>query len=616
MPGLVGVVGDDAAPQSVASAADSITHFKHYCSKQSSPIRGVEIAQVWRNSEEAAGSWDKDAASDVSIYVNGAVFEPADTPVRMSAQHLLRAYLNDNLMPEDYDGSFLIAIVDGRKRQLMIFNDRLGTLPCYYFADSRIFCFAPEAKAIFTALQRSPSYSINGLITFLTLGYCLSDTTLFEAIRFLEPGTRITIDVPSVSLNLVRYWRLHFSPSTKCRSRRRAEGELYEAILAGHRTVFSDRSERYNLLLSGGWDSRGLLASVHALGNMPERSISWGLRDDLPDSDPFIAAQLARDFDVDHHFISYNTSTFIENASEWSYLTELNTDNFGWYAEGTGVLLNSYIDDVHYVLAGDECWGNGNYVRNKEEAMAACEMPGLQSEILGQCLSRHVAEDYTALYSAEVDKVLRACDNGVDSDRKDFLYLHGRVARFIFSLGYYKELAVEVRRPFFGRQVLEVIQQLPASFRYQKNLYISMLIRYFPKLLTFNEASVNSLPQWRNDVHSDPELSRYFRSILSVEALAQRKFSEYLDLDVVESMSSRFFSESIGQPVRTAKRTGGGRMTQGLRQRVAARDDLLLRLNLRKPASKKVASFDVLRRLALLSLLDTNLSRFRGSSCR
>ena len=47
--------------------------------------------------------------------------------------------------------------------------------------------------------------------------------------------------------------------------------------------------------------------------------------------------------------------------------------------------------------------------------------------------------------------------------------LYGRVARFIFSLGYYRELATEVRRPFLTRRVLDVIQRLPPRHRVNNN---------------------------------------------------------------------------------------------------------------------------------------------------
>jgi hypothetical protein len=78
------------------------------------------------------------------------------------------------------------------------------------------------------------------------------------------------------------------------------------------------------------------------------------------------------------------------------------------------------------------------------------------------------------------------------ADRRDFLYLHGRVARFIFALGYYKEFATEVRRPFLLGNVLDVLAEAP--FRAEKNLYISMVGRFFPAVAAVPPRSADSLP--------------------------------------------------------------------------------------------------------------------------
>jgi hypothetical protein len=592
-------------------ASDAIKHLDQYCCSPCVPVEGVAIAQVWRGQKEIAGSWQRDKESGVSVFVNGTIIQPGITPRRIYAKEISELYLRNALAPEDYDGSFLIVIADSRSRQLMVINDRLGVLPCYYHATAGCFSFAPEAKAIFAALQMTPTFSVNGLMTFLSLGYCLSTTTLFESVHCLEPANRLVIDMRTASYEVTRYWRMQYQPAPALRSRRKAEEMLYESVLAGHRTVFAGEDRPYDLLLSGGWDSRGMLAAAHTLGHMPQCSISWGLRDDVPDSDPFLASQLATRYGVDHRFISYNTDTFIENAADWAYLTELNTDNYGWYAEGTGVLASHYAGSADFMLVGDEGWGFGNHVRNKAEAMAACHMPGVDSTALKACLRTETAEQYSGIYSAEVDKTLSTCRNDRLTDRKDYLYLHGRLARFIFSLGYYKELGTEIRRPFLCNDVLDVIQRLPARLRYNKNLYISMLLRFFPELLKVNECSASSLPNWRSDLRTKPELSSYFSDLLSVKSLSRASFGEYLNLPEIEAIAGRFFTAPVHrEAVKTVRRRDHGRAFQAFKQRVAALDDIRLGLHLKKPHARQVDSFELLQRLALLSLLSQNLVRY------
>jgi hypothetical protein len=610
MPGLMGVVGAAARQDMASSAADSISHFDGYVRDCCSPFSGVEIAQVWRSEGEIAGSWHRHSPTGITAFVNGTAITSGARPSVLLAADILAAHLDGTLAPETYDGSFVVVIADPGTKELILFNDRLGKLPCYYFSDANCFCFAPESKAIFAALDRAPEFSREGLISFLTIGYCLADTTLFESIKFLEPGTRLRINAVSNKVEQNRYWRLHYKPAPELRSRRHAEDAMYQAIVDGHKAVFANDEEKYDVLLSGGWDSRGMLAAANELGRMPRRAVSWGRRGDIPRSDPYLAAQLAEQFGVSHHFIRYDTDSFVQNALDWSFVTELNTDNFGWYGEGVPVLLHEYAHGADYVLAGDECWGWGGHVRNYVEAVAACNMPSPFPMTVRKALSPALASDVDVLYSNEINKVFRSCDNANDVDRKDFLYAHGRVARFIFSLGYYKELAVEVRRPFLSNTVLDLMQQIPARFRYGKNLYISTLITHFPEVLKVAKRSASGLPRWRDDLRTKPDLSRYFAELLSSRSLEQTTFAEHLDLDHIGTISSEFFSTPQAKRHNPDRGANLGPFAQSIRQRYAALDDVRVALHLKRPAEQQCSNFDLLRRIALLALLDRNLPRF------
>ncbi|WP_348240365.1 hypothetical protein, partial [Salmonella enterica] len=59
---------------------------------------------------------------------------------------------------------------------------------------------------------------------------------------------------------------------------------------------------------------------------------------DVPRSDASIARSLAARFGVPWEFISTTTDGFVDNCSDWAYVSELSNDNFGWYAEGFGTL--------------------------------------------------------------------------------------------------------------------------------------------------------------------------------------------------------------------------------------------------------------------------------------
>lgn len=605
MPGLVGLVGERAQDQVISDCLASISHFDSYVSKSAAPGSAIRVGQVWRREKEVRESWCQDAGTGAAAFVNGTAIQAGATPTRISAREVLDAYLNGDLAPESYDGGFVAMIYDPRNHKVVLFNDRLGSLPLYYASDAKNFCFGPEPKAVFSGTNMPRRYSADGVTTFMTLGFCLADTTLFADLHFLEPGTVLTLDTQSLRYSLRRYWSLQFEPDSELSSRGRGEEALHEAFLDGHRTSLGFSDETYDLLLSGGWDSRGLLGAAAALNRPPRRTVSWGLREDVPGSDPFIARQFAEQFELQHRFISYDSDSFVDNAAEWTRITELSTDNFGWYGEGTTILLNEYMGGADFVVAGDHGYGCEGFAGDKSQAMAAMYMPTLIPDSITSCLSPEAASGARDRYLAEVDKVLKPCNSEIPNDQKDFLYIHGRVHRFIFSLGYYKELAVEVRRPFLSTQNLDIVEKIPPRLRYNKNLYLSMMLRYFPALYNIGQRSADSLPLWRHDLRTKPALADLFQELLSEQVLRDSAIGEYLDVAEVRRLVDEFYSvvpERQKPPTRLVPRAN--RWVQFLRHRVTSVDNLRVRFGVRQPFRQALSDFDLLKRIALLVLYE------------
>ena len=69
------------------------------------------------------------------------------------------------------------------------------------------------------------------------------------------------------------------------------------------------------------------------------------------------------------------------------------------------------------------------------EARAAVFPPRLPA-VLQKILREPFVHDAYQMYNDAITNISRHCQNVDFIDRKDFMYLHGRIARFIFSLGY------------------------------------------------------------------------------------------------------------------------------------------------------------------------------------
>ena len=447
MPGIVGLVHRDGIFSSIAESIKKLMHFPTYCSQEINVGNGIQLGQVWRHQKARQSEWYLDKVSQTGILLNGSMMVSSPFPHRVTPQEVLQSYHQNGFSQwSDYDGSFIAVIVDLKQRKIFIASDRLGMLPLYYTQTNEIFCFGPEVKALFTALKKTPKFSRSGLISFLAAGHCLGATTLFESIQFLKPGSLLTLSLETFELERTLLWNLQYEPSTEFQSRRTAREALYEAISEGHKLVLCDNPQRFDLLLSGGLDSRGILGILDQLGQLPSRALSWGLREDLPYSDARIAHLMADQFKVPFTFKSYTSDEIPQNAETWCYLSELANDNLGWYSEGTSVLLNFYDPTADFSLKGDQCFGFYGWCHTEREARSF-NFPSSLPPALHSILRPDQVDEFEALYNQEIRALTQGCTFQKWTDFKDYIHIYGRINRFIFSMGYYKELATELRRP-------------------------------------------------------------------------------------------------------------------------------------------------------------------------
>jgi hypothetical protein len=547
------------------------------------------------------------------VLVYGSVFAQSPRPHRLSAQEILDQYRRDGFrqLQESYEGSFVIVVVDRDGRRLQIATDRLGTQPVYYRQSGGRLAFGPEVKALATAAAWNPELSEAGLINLLATGYNLGVRTVFAEVQALEPGTLLSYELPTGSLSLRRYWKMVYAPSPELARRSVAAEALLESTRRAHQLHLSDSPREFDLFLSGGLDSRGILGVLEQLGNMPARALGWGMRDDIPGSDAWIARRLAEEFGLDFSFLAYETDKFTEIAGEWIYVSELVNDNIGRYGEGMAAVRGFYSTGADFTFIGDEAWGWRGYAGDETEARAHVLPPVLPAR-LRSLLRPSELERFESYYEESLDRIMQPCENPDPTDRKDFLYLHGRVARFIFGLGYYREIASEMRRPFLANGVLEVVRQLPQAHRVHKNLYISMLRRFLPRTMKYPEMEVPSLPDWSYDLRHKEPVRSFFRELLDYSQLEAGPLGAMIDRSAFEQARDEFFSSEVRRVNRhTSPRI---RLKRTARQALLAYprlERLLTRTRRRMAPPTPSNALDPLWRIALTVLLQRNLRRFR-----
>ncbi|HEU4929196.1 MAG TPA: asparagine synthase-related protein [Candidatus Krumholzibacteria bacterium] len=610
MPGIVGLVQSGGADvsETVAQAARTLIHLDSLTMRSGS-VDGVGLAQVWRDHAHVDRDWLDDP--DVAVRIAGHVLQDGPSPQRLTARDVAAAYRASNRVPaEDYDGAFTIVVVDRAHRRLHVINDRVGALPVYFAHGPGTFAFGPEIKSVVPAAGIAPQLDRDGVMSFLIFGYSLADGSLFAGVKSLVPASTLTVDLDSLAHRTERYWNLRFNPQRAYRRRKTVEAALYETLLASQRLVLCDNPASYELMLSGGLDSRGVLAFADVLGRRPVRTFTWGSSDAVPKSDAFVARRIAEHYHVPHQFLSYQSRQFVDNARDWIYVSELSNDNVGWFAEGQPTLASVYRSGATFAIAGDVVWDSGGYAFSEMEMRRGVLPPGVPHPVAAVARTDS-ADDLRRVYTTSIDAVLSDCDHPDLTDRKEYLYLNARLARYILSLGYYREHAIEVRRPFLSKAALELFASLPQTHRVEKNAYISMLNHRFPSLMRIPEQSIWSLPDWERDLRSPGPLRDLWSRYLVNDRVAGGIMGKVMDVDRFAARRDAYFE---AEPAPMKKPPFKARFP--LRARVMPivqryrSVDKLSRLIRTGPGFLPRSDFDLLRCVALVTMLEESLDRF------
>lgn len=87
------------------------------------------------------------------------------------------------------NGMFSVALYDQIEESLVLFRDRVGIKPLYYYWDEENFAFASELQALFQLQQIKRRLNKKAVAEFLHLGYIPASNTLYQNIYKLPAGS-------------------------------------------------------------------------------------------------------------------------------------------------------------------------------------------------------------------------------------------------------------------------------------------------------------------------------------------------------------------------------------------------------------------------------------------
>jgi asparagine synthase (glutamine-hydrolysing) len=157
------------------------------------------------------------------------------------------------------NGTFAALVHQRDRNQVRVLTDRLGTRPVYVASLEGGVVLSTQIQAVAAHPDVEVRFDEDALREYLATNRVLGLDTPIEGIRELPPGSVTTVDLTTGALESESYWRLSYEPSE------RPYGAVVEEFTEVVAQVLDERRRdprRYGLLLSGGSDSRLILAGL------------------------------------------------------------------------------------------------------------------------------------------------------------------------------------------------------------------------------------------------------------------------------------------------------------------------------------------------------------------
>jgi asparagine synthase (glutamine-hydrolysing) len=217
-------------------------------------------------------------------------------------------------------GQFAYAIHDDTTGDTHLFRDRLGILPLYYYADSRLFAFASEIKALLPLIA-SPEVDEDSLHDYLAHRSVPSPHTLIRGVHKVPQGHHLVVEVAG-RVRSRPYWEL----ARRSSDRKFSDAEAVQAVDEGLTSSVRESlvaDVPVGVYLSGGVDSSLLTAMTrHQHPDQVLHTFGASFGDERYDEDVW-ARKVAGLSGTTHHEVVVTADDFMGN---WA--------NLSWHRDG------------------------------------------------------------------------------------------------------------------------------------------------------------------------------------------------------------------------------------------------------------------------------------------
>jgi asparagine synthase (glutamine-hydrolysing) len=284
-----------------------------------------------------------------------------------------------------FNGMFAFALWDSFRRELLLARDHLGIKPLYYIEVGNRILFASEIKALLQDPECPRVLDVEALAELFTFRYVPSPKTLFQGIRKLPQGHRMTLS--SRGIEVERFWG--WVPRLR---------EIYDEqdLVEEYRTLLDDavrlqlRSDvPLGLFLSSGVDSGALLAIMSRNSSGPVRAFTIGFEGGDKTNEVEDARATARRFGATHRFMTVTPEDYLKYYE--NYLWDIEEPLGNETAAAFYFVSKIAREEVKVALSGqgaDEPWAGYDRYLGVKLSTFYSRMPSVVTDQIAPLLGR------------------------------------------------------------------------------------------------------------------------------------------------------------------------------------------------------------------------------------